>query len=123
MVRVDLSRLIGARSKLRLTAGTAPSSTGETFQRSQSVLGVGEGPEAAQAAGDLFRSDDAFVVWTTDFERTSLSAAVAGRRERHEQFELLDREMYSARTGRVPRAVPGAEARGVRRLSCRKSAR
>lgn len=99
MVRVDLSRLIGARSKLRVTGGTAPSSTGETFQRSQSVLGVGEGPEAAQAAGDLFRSDDAFVVWTTDWERTSLSVTAAGRRERHEQFELLDREVRSGAVG------------------------
>jgi hypothetical protein len=93
MFKFDLARKIGTRSQLRLTAGTAPSSTGETFTRDQTVLGVGEGPDAAQAAGDLFRSDDAFLVWTTDWERTSFSASINGRREEHEQFKELDREV------------------------------
>jgi hypothetical protein len=93
MFKFDLARKIGTRSQLRLTAGTAPSSTGETFTRDQTVLGVGEGPEAAQAAGDLFRSDDVFLVWSTDWQRTSFSAAINGRREKHEQFEELDREV------------------------------
>jgi hypothetical protein len=99
MAKIDLSRLIGTRSRLRLTAGTTPSSTGETFSRDQSVLGVGQGPEAAQAAGDLFRSDDAFIVWTTDWERTSFSVTLNGRREEHEQFEELDREVVRGAIG------------------------
>lgn len=94
MVRVDLSRKIGARSKLRLVAGTAPSSTGENFRRDQSVIGIGDGPEAAQAANDIFRLDDAYIAWDTDRERTSISFVVAARREKHELVTALDREQY-----------------------------
>lgn len=94
MARVDLTRLIGARSKLRLVAGTAPSSTGETFRRDQSVIGIGDGPEAAQAANDIFRSDDAYVIWDTEWTRTSVSFVAAARREEHELVTELDREQY-----------------------------
>jgi hypothetical protein len=92
MARIDLTRQIGARSQLRLVAGTAPASTGESFRRDQQVMGIGDGPEAAQAASDIFRSDDAYVTWSTEWQRTSLSVIFSARRETHEEFTELDRE-------------------------------
>ena len=44
MFRVELSRDIGARSKLRLIGGTAPASTAENFRRDQTVICIGDGP-------------------------------------------------------------------------------
>lgn len=92
MARIDLTRQIGARSQLRLVAGTAPASTGESFRRDQQVMGIGDGPEAAQAASDIFRSDDAYLTWSTEWTRTSMSIIFSGRREKHEEFTELDRE-------------------------------
>lgn len=92
MVRVELGRQIGARSKLRLVGGTAPASTGENFRRDQSVIGIGDGPEAAQATNDIFRLDDAYAIWDTTWERTSITFVAAARREKHELITLLDRE-------------------------------
>ena len=94
MVRVELGREIGARSKLRLVGGTAPSSTGENFRRDQSVIGIGDGPEAALAANDIFRLDDAYAIWDTNWERTSITFVAAARREKHELVTSLDREQY-----------------------------
>ena len=62
------------------------------FRRDQQVMGIGDGPEAAQAASDIFRSDDAYVTWSTEWQRTSLSVIFSARRETHEEFTDLDRE-------------------------------
>lgn len=92
MVRVDFTRQVTARSRIQINAGTKPSSDGESFRRDQSIIGIGDGPEAAQAAGDFFTVDDAYVLWITDWERTALSWLVSFRREEHEIFTDLDRE-------------------------------
>lgn len=94
MARVDLSRDIGARSQLRLVVGTAPASTGESFRSDRAVIGIGDGPEAAQAAADIFRSDDAYLTFSTEWQRTSASIFFSARREAHEVFKELDREQY-----------------------------
>jgi hypothetical protein len=94
MFRVELSRDIGARSKLRLIGGTAPASTAENFRRDQTVIGIGDGPEAAQAANDIFRLDDAYIIWDTSWERTSITFVASARREKHELITSLDREQY-----------------------------
>lgn len=96
MARVDLTREIGARSQLRLVVGTAPASTGESFRRDQSVIGIGDGPEAAQAAADIFKSDDAYLTFSTQWQRTAGSIILSARREEHEVFTALDREQYRA---------------------------
>jgi len=92
LARIELTRQIGARSQLRLVAGTAPASTGESFRRDQQVMGIGDGPEAAQAASDIFKSDDVYLTWSTEWERTSLSIITSARREVHEEFTELDRK-------------------------------
>lgn len=99
MVRVDLTRQVTARSRVQVNAGTKPSSDGESFRRDQSIIGIGDGPEAAQASGDFFRVDDAYVLWTTDWERTALSWVASFRREEHEVFNTLDREQLRGQIG------------------------
>jgi hypothetical protein len=92
MARVDFSRLITRRTTLRIAGGTRPSSTGENFRRDQSIIGIGDGAEAAQAAADIFRADDAYVSWSTVYDRSSVEFVVSGRREKHEVIVSLDRE-------------------------------
>src|SRR4030095_15400027 len=92
MARVDFSRLITRRTTLRIAGGTRPSSTGENFRRDQSIIGIGDGAEAAQAAADIFRADDAYVSWSTVYDRSSVECVVSGRREKHEVIVSLDRE-------------------------------
>lgn len=94
MARIDLTRVITRRTQLRLVAGTRPSSTGENFRSDQAVIGIGDGAEAAQAAADIFRSDDAYVTWSTQWDRTDLNITASARREEHEVFTELDREQY-----------------------------
>jgi hypothetical protein len=94
MAVIDFSRLITRRTTLRIAGGTHPSSTGENFRRDQSIIGIGDGAEAAQAAADIFRSDDAYVSWSTVFDRSSFEFVVSARREEHEVIVELDREQY-----------------------------
>ena len=109
MVRVDFTRVISRRTQLRLAAGTRPSSTGENFRRDQIVIGIGDGVEAAQAAADIFRADDAYISWLTEWDRTSLDLVVSARRDKHEIFTDLDREQYRGLVNWTRRLSPNAK--------------
>lgn len=94
LARLDLTRQIGARSRLRLVAGTTPSSTSQTFRRDQEIGGVNVGPDAAVVAGDSFQSDYGYLTFATDWERSAFTAVVSARSEDHEVFSAQDREQY-----------------------------
>jgi hypothetical protein len=108
MARIDFTRVLTRRTQLRLVAGTRPSSTGENFRRDQVVIGIGDGAEAAQAAADIFTSDDAYVSWLTQWDRTSLDLVVSARREEHEVVTDLDREQYRGLINWSRRVGPSA---------------
>ncbi|HEV8331045.1 MAG TPA: outer membrane beta-barrel protein [Steroidobacteraceae bacterium] len=99
LARLDLQRLIGARSSLRLVAGTTPSNTQQSFRLDQQIGqqiggGVDISPDSEVVAGDSFRSDYAYVTFATDWERTSVTLLLSGRKQDHEVFTVLDREQY-----------------------------
>lgn len=97
VARLDVTRLIGARSNLRLSAGTTPSNTAQTFRRDQELGGVDVGPDGAVTAGDSTQADYAYVAFGTDWERSSFNALASWRSEEHERFSEFDRDQYRAR--------------------------
>ena len=96
LASLDVTRLVGARSILRLTLGTSPSTSAQTFRRDQELGGVEVGPDAAVTAGDSFQSDYAYLTFTTDWERSAFTAFVSARSEDHETFDQDNRDQYRA---------------------------
>jgi hypothetical protein len=97
LARLDLTRQVGSRSSLRLTVGTQPSNSAQTFRRDQELGGVEVGgPDSAVVSGDSFQSDYGYLSFTTDWERSSFTAFLSARQEDHEVFSELDREQYRA---------------------------
>lgn len=94
LARLSLTRQIGARSTLQLSAGTTPSNTAQTFRLDQELGGVDVGPDAAVVVGDSFQSDYAYVTFTTDWERSAFAAFLSARSEEHEVFSAFDRDQY-----------------------------
>jgi hypothetical protein len=94
LARLDLGRLVGARSSLRLVAGTMPSNTQQSFRLDQEIGGVDVGPDSEVVAGDSFRSDYAYVTFATDWERNSVNLLLSGRSQSHEVFKTQDRDQY-----------------------------
>jgi hypothetical protein len=94
LARLDLARQVGARSSLRLVAGTMPSNTQQSFRLDQQVGGVDVGPDSEVAVGDSFRADYAYLTFATDWERSSLSLLLSARSQEHEVFIEQDREQY-----------------------------
>src|SRR5687768_12072342 len=74
LARLEFTRLIGARSSLRLAAGTTPSNTAQTFRRDQELGGVDVGPDGAVVVGDASQADYAYLTFTTDWERSAFTA-------------------------------------------------
>lgn len=96
LARLDLGRLVGARSSLRLVVGTMPSNTQQSFRLDQEIGGVDVGPDSEVVAGDSFRSDYAYVTFSTDWERNSVTLLLSGRSQSHEVFKTQDRDQYRA---------------------------
>ncbi|HEY7639543.1 MAG TPA: outer membrane beta-barrel protein [Steroidobacteraceae bacterium] len=96
LARLDLTRQVGARSRLRLVAGTAPSNTSQTFRRDQELGGVDVGSDGAVVSGDSFQSDYGYLTFATDWERSALTILLSARSEDHEVFSTLDRDQYRA---------------------------
>lgn len=97
LARLELTRQVGARSSLRLSAGTTPSNTSQSFRRDQQESGdVDVGPDGAVAAGDEFQADYAYLTFATDWERGALTVVLSARSEDHETFSVLDRDQYRA---------------------------
>lgn len=97
LARLELSRAVGARSRLGLAAGTGFESPGQGLRRDQDFVGVDPGgDEDAIVGGDAYRADYAYVTFTTDWERSSFSAVIDGRSETHEVVEAADRDVYGA---------------------------
>jgi hypothetical protein len=94
LVRLDLTRLIGSRSTVRLVAGTTPSNTAQTFRRDQEIGGVDVGPDGAVVSGDSFQADYGYVTFTTDWERSAFTALLSARSEDHEVFSTSNRDQY-----------------------------
>jgi hypothetical protein len=94
LARLNLTRQVGARSTLQLTAGTAPSNTAQTFRLDQEVGGVDVGPDAAVVVGDSTQSDYAYLTFTTDWGRSAFAALLSARSEEHEVFSAFDRDQY-----------------------------
>jgi hypothetical protein len=94
LARLDFGRQVGARSTLRLVAGTMPSNTQQSFRLDQEIGGVDVGPDSEVVAGDSFRSDYAYVTFATDWERDSLTVLLSGRSQDHEVFETQNRDQY-----------------------------
>ncbi|HLS82406.1 MAG TPA: outer membrane beta-barrel protein [Steroidobacter sp.] len=92
LARIALTRRIGARSSLRLDAGTEFSTTADSLRRDQSVIGVNPEAEAVLGSAEAFQVDYGYLTWTTDWERSSIVAGVSLRREEHELLPALDRE-------------------------------
>jgi hypothetical protein len=96
LARLDVARLIGARSSLRLVAGTMPSNTQQSFRLDQQLGGVDVGPDSEVVAGDSFKADYAYLTFATDWERGGLTLLLSGRSQEHEVFTDLDRDQYRA---------------------------
>jgi hypothetical protein len=96
LANLDVTRLIGARSTLRLVLGTAPSTSAQTFRRDQELGGVDVGAGAAVTAGDSFQSDYAYLTFATDWERSAFTAFLSARSEDHETFNQDNRDQYRA---------------------------
>lgn len=94
LARLDVNRLVGARSHVRLVAGTTPSNTQQTFRRDQQIGGVDVGPDGAVVSGDSFQADYGYLTFGTDWERDSFSLLLSARSEDHEVFETLNRDQY-----------------------------
>jgi hypothetical protein len=104
LARLELQRQVGARSNLRVVAGTTPSNTQQSFrldQQSSGVIGeqiggggIDVGPNSEIVAGDSFRSDYVYVTFATDWERSSVTLLLSGRSQEHEVFTTLDRDQY-----------------------------
>ena len=94
LARLDLTRQVGARSRVRLVAGTSPSTTSQTFRRDQELGGVDVGPDAAVVSGDSFQSDYGYLTFSTDWERSAFTAVVSARSEDHEVFSAQNRDQY-----------------------------
>jgi hypothetical protein len=94
MARLALTRQVGARSEIRLTAGTTPSNTAQTFRRDQENGGVDVGPDGATASGDSFQADYGYLTFATDWERGGLTAVLSARSEDHEVFSEQNSDQY-----------------------------
>jgi Putative beta-barrel porin 2 len=94
LARLDVNRLVGARSQVRLVAGTTPSNTQQTFRRDQEIGGVDVGPDGAVAVGDSFQSDYGYLTFSTDWERDAFTLLLSARSEDHEVFETQNRDQY-----------------------------
>jgi hypothetical protein len=96
LARLELTRQVGARSQVRLVAGTQPSNTAQSFRRDQAIGGVDVGPDGAVVAGDSFQADYGYLTFSTGWERGDLTAVLSARSEDHERFSTLDRDQYRA---------------------------
>jgi hypothetical protein len=96
LVRLELTRLVGARSSFRLAAGTTPSNTAQTFRRDQELGGVDVGPDAAVVVGDSSQADYAYLTFTTDWGRSAFTTTLSARSEDHEVFDEFNRDQYRA---------------------------
>jgi hypothetical protein len=97
LARVEVSRAVGARSRVGLTAGTGFETPGQGLRRDQDVVGVDPNVvEDAIVGGDAYRADYAYLTFTTEWERSSFSAVIDTRSETHEAFEAADRDVYGA---------------------------
>jgi hypothetical protein len=96
LARLDVARLIGARSSVRLVVGTMPSNTQQSFRLDQSQGGVNVGPDSEVVAGDSFKSDYAYLTFTTDWERSGFTMLLSARSQEHDVFTDQDRDQYRA---------------------------
>ena len=70
LARLELSRAVGARSRVGVIAGTGLETPGQGLQRIQDVIGVDPGDDQdAIVASDAYRADYAFLSFNTDWER------------------------------------------------------
>lgn len=97
LVRLDLKRELTSRTTFGLQAGSEFDDTASAFRIDQNAVGVS--PETADllAAGDVFRNTYVYLTLGTERERTELSAALYGRKERHEEQTELDRDTIGGR--------------------------
>jgi hypothetical protein len=85
LARLELSRAVGARSRVGVIAGTGLETPDQGLQRIQDVIGVDPGDdEDAIVGSDAYRADYAFLSFNTDWERGTFAAVVDYRSESHE---------------------------------------
>jgi hypothetical protein len=97
LARLELSRAVGARSRVGVIAGTGLETPDQGLQRIQDVIGVDPGDdEDAIVGSDAYRADYAFLSFNTDWERGTFAAVVDYRSESHETEIEADRDAYGA---------------------------
>lgn len=99
LARLELSRVVAARSRIGLSAGTEYATPQEAFRRDQELTGIETGADDAIAASDPYQMDYAYLTWTTDWERSAFTVGVNARREEHEIETNADRETLGATFG------------------------
>jgi hypothetical protein len=106
LIRLNISHRITSRSTLSLQAGSEFVDAGQAFRIDQSALGVDLQTSDTVAAADVFRSTYAYLSLDTRRERTGLSAAIFGRRERYENVTTSDRDVIGAQFGWLRSLTP-----------------
>lgn len=96
LARAEITRRVASRSRVMLQAGTEFSTTADTFRRDQSVGGIEVGNDLAAVSSDAFRTDFAYLIWSTDWQRSLFNATLSTREETHELLTELDREQVDA---------------------------
>jgi opacity protein-like surface antigen len=97
LARLELSRAVGARSRVGVIAGTGLETPDQGLQRIQDVIGVDPGDdEDAIVGSDAYRADYAFLTFNTDWERGAFAAVIDARSETHEVETEADRDAYGA---------------------------
>ena len=96
LARLELSRAVGARSRVGLNIGTEFATSGQGLRRDQELTGIETGADDTIAASDPYQLDYAYLSWTTDRERSAFSVVLNARSEAHEVRTEADRDVYGA---------------------------
>lgn len=106
LVRLSLSRTLGARTSLRFNAGSEFTDTGTALRLEQDAIGVGSEATDEVAAADVFRNTYAYLTLSTEMSRTTFTAGLRASRERYENEIQLDRDIVGASFGMERRISP-----------------
>jgi len=96
LFRASIAYQITGRSIVSFDAGYVFTDSGAALRVDQSALGAGSEVNDTLAAGDVFRDTYAYLTFTTERDRSALSASIFGRKERHEDIIILDRDIVGA---------------------------
>jgi hypothetical protein len=96
LLRLTVTREVGARSTLSLQAGREFSDTADIFRLDQSAGGVRLDGNGAAQSSDPFKSDYFYVRWQTRNDRSTWQVSGNWREESHEVQSELDRSSLGA---------------------------